>query len=49
MSFLGYLNQTKPPIILGKLWKLTFDHFHHSFEALSTFFKVTRVITLAPP
>ena len=49
MSFLGYLIKAKPPLILRKLLRLILNHFYHSFEALSTFFKVTRVIPLAPP
>ena len=49
MSFLGCLIQAKPPVILRKLLRLTVNHFYCSFKALSTFFKVSRVITLAPP
>ena len=49
MTFLGYLIQVMPPLILEKVFRLTRKHFYHSFEAFSTLFKVTRVITLAPP
>ena len=49
MSFLGYLIQAKTPPILGKLLRRTLKLFYHSSEALRTFFKVTKVITLAPP
>ena len=49
MSFLRFMFQNEPPLILGKLFGLTLHHSYPSFEALSTFFKVTRVITLATP
>ena len=32
MSFLGYLIQAKPPLILENVLRLTFTHFYHSFE-----------------
>ena len=43
------LIQTRPPLILSKLLRLTRNPFYHSFDALSTVSKVTRAITLAPP
>ena len=48
MSFLGYLIQAKPPVICGGLCRVTLHHVYYPFEALSTFSKVTRVMTLAP-
>ena len=48
MSFVGYLILAKPPLILVKLLRLALKHFYQSFEALSTFFKVNRILTLAP-
>ena len=46
-SFAGYLYEAKLDLFFEKYQILTFHHFFCSFGALSTFFKVTRVRTLA--